>query len=224
MNQDATVFSAIQQGDQGSLARLIAEDAEAATAIDPGGISALMWALYMRRPDLVTLLLDHGADLDLFAAAALGDVARLRELASEQPDRLLAFSPDGWTALGLAAHFNQVAAAEALLDLGADIQARSRNDNENTPLHAALAGQSGDAAALLLALGADVNAADANGWTPLHLAAASGRPDLVRLVLDYYPFVDPENRDGVSPLALAQSSGHQEVVELLRPHSAASLG
>ncbi|HXT35150.1 MAG TPA: ankyrin repeat domain-containing protein [Chloroflexota bacterium] len=224
MNQAAAVFSAIQHGDQGSLARVIAEDPELAKAVNPGGVSALMWALYMRRPELARLLLDHGADLDLFAAAALGDAARLRGLASDQADRISAYSPDGWTGLALAAHFNQVEAAQTLLDLGADLQARSRNANGNTPLHAALAGLSGDTAALLLAQGADVNAADANGWTPLHLAAASGRLDLARLVLNYHPFVDPENADGASPLALAQSGGHQEIVELLRPHSAAALG
>lgn len=224
MNQAAAVFSVIQRGDTVSLERLIAEDPELVRATNSAGVSALLWAVYMRQPNLARLLVDHGAEVDLFAAAALGDADRLRAMTAAQPDLIASFSPDGWTALALSAHFNQVEATQALLDLGADLQARSRNENGNTPLHAALAGQSADTASLLLREGADVNAADARGWTPLHQAAASGRLDLVQLVLTYRPFVDPENHDGATPIACAQAGGHQEIVELLRPHGAPMVG
>ncbi|HVA91972.1 MAG TPA: ankyrin repeat domain-containing protein, partial [Chloroflexota bacterium] len=219
MDRSAEVFSSIQAGDQARLASLVAEDPTLARSTNQAGVSALMMAAYMRQSDLVRVLLESGAEMDVFAAAALGDAARLRVIAAERPDRLAASSSDGWSPLALAAHFNQIETTGVLLDLGANLQARSVNDNGNTALHAALAGQSGETAALLLRRGADVNAADANGWTPLHLAAGSGQLDLVQLVLEYQPFVDPENQEGMTPIALAQSGGHQDIVDLLHPHS-----
>jgi ankyrin repeat protein len=221
MTASTDVFAAIQRGDYDGLKALLTSDQSLARATNQAGASALIMAVYVRRPELVGLLIEHGASVDLFAAAALGDHARLTALLGEQSHQIGGYSPDGWTALALAAHFNQVDSARLLLDHGADLQARSRNDNGNTPLHAALAGQSAQTAAMLLERGADVNAADANGWTPLHLAAASGDPDLVRLVLRHRPFVDPENRDGITPIALARSGGHTEVLDLLGPYSTA---
>ncbi len=165
-------------------------------------MSALLTAVYHGHADMVASLIEHGAELDLFSAAATGNTARLEVLLSAQPTAINEHSPDGWTALALAAHFNQVGAVGLLLEQGASLTVRSRNSNGNTPLHAALAGRNLETARLLLAASADVNAADAAGWTPLHLAADSGSAELVLLVLGERPFVDPENRDGLdSPLA-----------------------
>lgn len=223
MTPSTEVFAAIQRGDQAALETLLTGDPTLAQVTNPRGTSALMMAIYMRQPEIVRLLVGHGAAVDLFAAAALGDHERVAALLADQPAHRDGYSADGWTPLALAAHFNQLEAVRVLLDQGADLHARSRNDNGNTPLHAALAGQSPLTAVLLLERGADVNTADAAGWTPLHLAAASGDTDLVRLVLAHRPFVDPENREGITPLALARAGGHQAVADLLQPHSATSL-
>jgi ankyrin repeat protein len=223
MSRSAEVFTAIRNGDGSGLQVLLAAAPTLAQSTDPSGVSALMTAVYYGHADMVASLIEHGAELDLFSAAATGNTASLEELLSSQPTAVSRHSPDGWTALALAAHFNQVDAARLLLKHGADLGVRSRNSNGNTPLHAALAGRGLETARLLLGAGADVNAADAAGWTPLHLAADSGDAELVLLVLNEGPFVDPENKDGLTPLALALKGGHVVVAALLRPHSATSL-
>ena len=65
----------------------------------------------------------------------------------------------------------------------ADVAARSRNANGNTPLHAALAANQKMVAGLLIGTGADVNAADAAGWRPLHLAAANNDLDAMKALI-----------------------------------------
>ncbi|KAI5837409.1 ankyrin repeat-containing domain protein [Morchella snyderi] len=69
-----------------------------------------------------------------------------------------------------------------LLFHGADTAARAPV-TAITPLHYAAFHNLPDCAALLLAAGADPNAADATGRTPLHCAAAAGAPAVVRLLL-----------------------------------------
>jgi ankyrin repeat protein len=223
MSRPIEVFAAIQDGDSAGLQALLAANPALAQSTNAVGVSALLTAVYDGRTDMVASLIEHGAELDLFSAAATGNTARLAELLSERPTSVNDHSPDGWTSLALAAHFNQVDAARLLLEQGADPGIRSHNSNGNTPLHAALAGRNLETARLLLEKGADVNAADAAGWTPLHLAADSGSAELVLLVLGERPFVDPENRDGVTPIALAEGGGHAVLVALLRPHSVTSL-
>ncbi len=223
MSLSAELFTAIRQGDNARVKTLLATEPALAQSSDQTGMSPLITAIYRNQREIIANLVKHGAVLDLFAAAALGDTAWLEQSATERARHLDDYSADGWTALSLAAHFNQVEAVKILLEQGADLHARSRNANGNTALHAALAGGSGEVAGVLLERGADVNAADAGGWTPLHLAAANGRADLVRLVLRYQPFIDPENREGLTPLVLAERGGHPEVAALLRPHSAENL-
>src|SRR5947208_3398661 len=82
-----------------------------------------------------------GVQMDVFEAAALGDTGRVRELVKKSPDLLRQHSTDGWTALHLAAFMGHRQTAEALLDLGADLAAISKNQMANQALHAALAGK-----------------------------------------------------------------------------------
>ncbi len=70
-----------------------------------------------------------------------------------------------------------------LLAHDADVAARSRNNNGNTPLHAALAGNHKMVAGLLIGRGGDVNATDAAGWRPLHLAAANNNIDAIKALV-----------------------------------------
>eukprot|EP01112_Ceratiomyxa_fruticulosa_P012074 TRINITY_DN3322_c1_g1_i3.p1 TRINITY_DN3322_c1_g1~~TRINITY_DN3322_c1_g1_i3.p1 ORF type:complete len:426 (+),score=95.68 TRINITY_DN3322_c1_g1_i3:375-1652(+) len=73
------------------------------------------------------------------------------------------------TALHFAAHCNQYAAIELLLQRGAKINA---TDNDNyTPLMLALKGGNYNIVELLIGKGADVNTQTPKGVTPLHLAA-----------------------------------------------------
>lgn len=135
----------------------------------PSGESPLMAALYRGHHAVVDFLMDAGAEVDVFTAAATGRLADLGK-ALELPGAVTAFSYDGWTPLHLAAFFGQLGAVERLLEAGADARAVSRNSLENTPLHAGTAGKHSDVALRLLEAGADPDVVDSGGHTPRRIA------------------------------------------------------
>jgi len=110
--------------------------------------------------------------------------------------------------------------AELLLAHAADVTARSRNANANTPLHAALAANQKLVAGLLIGGGADLNAADGAGWRPLHLAAANNNLDVMKTLIAQGADVSVNNGEGLTALGLAQKRNHLEAVALLQRHGA----
>ena len=133
-----------------------------------------MSAIYHGHRTVAAALVELGAEVDAFAAAALGDLAALQLALSQQPDAVNAFAYDGWTPLHLAAFFGAVGAATLLVDAGADLHAASRNSLKNTPLHAAAAGKHERIAILLLERGGNPDTADAGGFTPRQIAHENG--------------------------------------------------
>ena len=79
------------------------------------------------------LLLDHGATIDVFQAAALGDVERLRALLDEDPQRVNARDAQHRTPLYEAAHNLHLEAVELLLARGADLEARTSGGETRSP-------------------------------------------------------------------------------------------
>lgn len=108
-----------------------------------------------------------------------------------------------------------------LLNAGADVNAKKRDDHMTALLGAVLSGQISIAESLIAA-GADVNAANNSGATPLILAAA--HPDgatMVRLLLnagaDTNATAGTNNMTalGIAKVGLAEDSGFEEIVKLL---------
>jgi len=73
---------------------------------------------------------------------------------------------------------------------------------------------------LLIGRGADVNAADANGWCPLHLAAANNNLDAINALIAQGADVAAGNGEGLTPLSIAQEKNHREAAALLRKFGA----
>ncbi len=213
--QTTELFEAVQAGDVAGVRKLIAAQPALVHAKNDGSMSPLMLATYFGRRDVADLLLEHGAEADIFTAAALGMTERITELLKEDGGLVSALSPDGWTALHLAAHFGQVEAARTLIESGADVGARSRNGLANMPIHAALAGRHNEMARLLLAHGAEVNARQHGGFTPLHAAAQDGDRTNVALLLEHGADPRAVTDDGKTPRMLAEEAGHTEVAQLL---------
>jgi ankyrin repeat protein len=170
MSERDDLWLAICEGDQASAEAIVEERPDLARGRTDEGLPLPLAAIYRGHPGVADLLLRHGAELDVFSAAALGRTDQLAVLIDRGEADLGARSPDGWTALHLAAFFGHRDTAAMLLDRGADPAARSKNDLDNTPLHAALAGGRGPVAELLVERGADVNAV-AGGLRPLDIAA-----------------------------------------------------
>lgn len=207
-------FESIRVDDVSAVAEAIRQDPKIVGAVNPNGVSAILFSLYARREAVTNLLLSNGAEVDLYAAAALGDAVRLQSFISSGAS-LAKYSMDGWTALHLAAFFGKKDAVALLLKSGASVGARSTNALNNHPLHAAAAGGSRDVVALLLEHGADVNAPQSGGWTPLHAAAQSADVEMAKLLLAHGANADVRADNGQNALDLAMGKGAQPLVDLL---------
>ena len=174
MSEQDELWLAICEGDHAAVEAIVETRPDLARGVTDDGLPWTLAAVYRGHPGIADLLLRHGAELDPFTAASLGLTDQLEVLLDRGQAAPGERSPDGWTALHLAAFFGHRETAAMLLDRGADLAARSTNDLANTPLHAALAGGRGPVAELLVERGADVNAV-ANGLRPLDIA--EGRED-----------------------------------------------
>ncbi len=212
-------MEAVQVGDAARVRELIHGNPDLVNTRDGAGNSPVLTAVYYNSPEVAELLVQQGATLEVYEAAAMGRAERVRELVDADADLVSSYSDDGWTPLHLAAFFGHREIAQYLLHRGAKIHAVSENGMSNTPLHAAAANGKRDLVGLLLSRGADPNGV-ARGWTPLHLAGQIGDVALAELLLLLGADPNPGSDPGKSPLALARAEGHDAVAALLERHGA----
>lgn len=218
MNQE--FFGAIKQGDVIKVTSMIREDASLLSDKDENGLGPYTVARYSRQDEVARLLLEKGVELDIFAACLAGVNERIVDLLAADRGLVNSYSHDGWTALHLAAFFGRPEIAEILLANGADVNARSKNEMQNTPLHAAVAGKRSDIASVLLNHGAEVNVRQHGGWTPLHAAAQNGDIDLTRLLISLGADVNARADNNQTALDLALTKGDASVAQLLEQRGA----
>jgi uncharacterized protein len=214
----ADLFDAID-GDESERLETILNDAPAlAASRDDEGVSAVLHALYHGRSEMAEVVAVYLPELDIFEAAALGRSGRVRQLLERDPALARAQSPDGFTALHLPAFFGgpgTADAAQALIEAGADVSARSENSFWVLPLHSAASGGHADIVEILLAAGAEPDPRQRHGWTPLQAAAQNG--DLRSLDALLAAGADPtlQNDDGLAAIDLARAAGNDELVARL---------
>lgn len=151
--------------------------------------NALHNAIVYKRYDIVSFLLEKGADIS--APDTKGNTPLHRIFLGNS-------------------HFNET--AKLLIDNGADVNAR--NSKGETPLHIAVSQhQSKKAIKLLLESGADVNAKDSKGNTPLHKAAkyrahvygttSAKAIECIQILLNSGAHLNDKNNKGKTPRYLA---------------------
>lgn len=209
------MIEALQRGDRKLVRELLNEDPDLAGARTNGGVSVVLLAVYYGEPELAQLMVQLGAPISIFEAAALGDPERARELLEADPELAEAVAPDGFTPLGLASFFGHPEVVALLLECGANPNHASHNAQEVAPLHSAAAGRHLEIARMLLDRGADVHAVQAGDFTPLHSAAQNGQLELVELLLIHGADPQALSAGGQTPLDLAREKGHTAVVERL---------
>ena len=104
---------------------------------------------------------------------------------------------------------DRVAIVRALLDAGASVHARC-DEPDDTPLHAAVMNDnfpSNDIVEMLIAAGADVNAADNNDYSVLYSAAQCGRPETLAALIAAGADVHRQCCGRFTPLVGATLSG-----------------
>ena len=172
---------------------------------------------------------------DLFEAIAAGDDGLVRELVEARPELAEAHDGDGLSAVRRAVYARRDEIAEILLDanpaldvfdaaavgrtrglealLGERSLAQAWSSDGFTALHLAAFFGHEDAAALLLAHGADANAVARNDElrvTPLHSAAAGAHASIVKLLLEQGADPNARQGGGFTALHAAASNGDRE--------------
>lgn len=221
MNPTNDMLNAVKTGNAARVRQLLASDPALVNARDDMGDSAILLSLYNRRPEITGILLEGSPRINFFEAAVLGNITRMWDLLKHYPELVTSFSHDGFTALHLAAFFNQPDVVELLLERHADIHAVAKNRTfapGATPLHCAVAGGNARSVTMLLNAGAKVNERSQGGYTPLHLATGAGNEDIVAILLRHGADVRLRTDDGSTAEMLATKNGNGTLATLLRKH------
>ena len=159
-------------------------------AADEQGWTPLHNAVLYGHTDIVSLLLENGANVD-------------------------APSPAGnWPALVLAIHDSHSDIVVVLLNNGADVT--EKDSVGFTPLHHAVSKLESSVIALMLDKGADVNARNEYGVVPLHFVAWEDKPSVVRLLLSRGAKIDARTAQGMTPCHNALEANRSvEIINLL---------
>lgn len=208
------LIEAIEAQDAERAHALVEERPGLAEERSDGGVSALMLARYYGLdPDPIRQA--RTTPLDVFEAATVGDVDRLRQLLDEDPELARARSADAATALHFAAFFGQPEAARLLLERGADPHAVSETFGSVTPLHSAAAARNRDTIRALLAAGADPNARQQGGFTAIHAAAQHGDDEMLDDLLAAGADVTLATDDRRTAADFAAEAGHEKLAARL---------
>ncbi|XP_032429959.1 ankyrin-3-like isoform X16 [Xiphophorus hellerii] len=122
----------------------------------------------------------------------------------------------GFTPLHIAAHYGNINVATLLLNRGAAVDFKARNDI--TPLHVASKRGNTNMVRLLLERGARIDARTKDGLTPLHCGARSGHEQVVEMLLNRGAPIMSKTKNGLSPLHMATQGDHLNCVQLLLHH------
>jgi len=201
---ETMLMTAVATGEVAPVRTLLDHGAEVNTAEPEYGLTALAWAARDGYPEIVDLLLAHGADVSVrtrtgetpsprlpcigqsgCGSHGLGIVrGGLPERGKRDP------IPGAMTPLMYAAREGHREVARRLLDAGADVNAVDMN--EITPLMLAIGNARVGLARDLIARGADFRAVDWYGRTPLWLAVEMRNVDVHYTTFEH--LIEPEVR------------------------------
>lgn len=155
------------------------------------GITALMDASLLGRSRMVSILISHGANVDLKDS-------------------------DGACALSYAAAAKSNDCFECvrlLLEAGADVN--SHDKDLRTPLFHATGPSRTDISRLLLNNGAEINASDMDGVTPCHRCVLRGDVRKLRVLLHQKPDLSKRDKYGHTALYKAVFNGRLDIIQRL---------
>jgi uncharacterized protein len=214
-------LESVRKNDNPRIHQILIEQPRLADTRDKDGVSAIFLALYRGNKQGAQEIASKKSSLDIYEAAALGNLDRLKNLLDKDKSLAGSYSPDGFTALALAAYMGQKETVHHLLEAGADPNAVAKNDTGFTALTGAVSQNYNEVAKLLVENGANVNYSYEGGFTPLIHAAHAGNFELVKLLLEKGADPNAKNGEGKTPKGYAREKGHDRVVELLKTHGAA---
>jgi hypothetical protein len=212
----AELFRKVGVGNASAVAEMLRFRPELARCVNGNGLSVLRFARYMRQSETLTLLLEAGPPLGIFDAAAIDHAESVRAALSRDPGLAAAFDSAGRMPAHVAAAHGSSAVIDVLAVSGASLDAVSRDDQREAPLHTAVERQQIEAARSLLRRGCDPNARRRAGITPLMIAASQNSRELVEMLVAANANVDVRNEARKTASDIAASRGHVELAARLR--------
>lgn len=210
------LFAAAARDDTERVLALLPADVSASDLRNRDGTSLILRCLYSRAETTLAQLLALFPERPFHEAAALGDADRVGALIADNRDIVNLLSPDGWTALHLAAFFGHRRTVAVLLDGSADPHLFSRSFEVNIPLQAACAAGATDAALALVAATTLVDETGPSGTTALMSAAHNGMTDVVDALLAKGADTARTDTAGKAAQDYATEAGHQDLADRLR--------
>ena len=218
-SSSAAFIDAIKAGEFERVKAMVSADPTLIDARSRTGDSAILTAVYHRQKEIVNLLVARGAALSLFEACAAGEIERVERHARAIHHQYATAPTAGrrCTSRRSSAIRRLPRCCSRRTRTSRRARATRTATRRCTPRSPAITSSS---AGLLIGRGADVNAADANGWRPLHLAAANNNLDAINALIAQGADVAAGNGEGLTPLSIAQEKNHREAAALLRRHGA----
>jgi len=206
--------AAVAAGELPSVERYLNRDPALVFARDERGRSVYLLAYLGGQAKVAEILVGRGLVLDIFEAAASGNVPRATELSAASPGIVHARCPQGLTPLWYAAAGGHLTMLSFLNTRGADL-----GGGTESPLLAAAdhpdAAPAAEMVRFLAGNASNPNARRTDGKTPLHLAAARGHAEAAGVLIHRGAQVEARDAAGKTPLDVAAG----ETVKVLREAS-----
>ena len=221
-------FAAGSSDNSGEILRCLIENGADVNGVNKVKHTPLMIAAIRGHINALTLLIKHGADVDLQDSdgyKALHFAVYGSDISSEILSCLIGIGADvnartnnGVTPLMIAAEEGHINAVTSLVKCGANVDLQDKDGQ--TALHHAMQSPQASICEVLSCLiknGADVNAHTFHNETPLMLASRDGHVNVVTFLIEHGADVDLQDKDGDTALHYAArfSGVFPEIVETL---------
>jgi len=206
----------IETGNHLDLEHLLNSEPEILKEKTSHEISPLLLACYYNKPQIVQVMLKYTRSITIHEACATGLLQHLQMMIDHKKDIIEELSAHGFTALGIAVHFNKEDIVRYLLIHKADPNVSSQNGYQVYPLHAALSNNDSTISKMLIEAGAEVNIRQHGGLTPLHFAAQHGNIDLIIILLEQGADIRALSDTSETPADFAAKKGFHEIAEILK--------
>ena len=215
------IVRAAQSGSRMQISRLLEQRVDIEERHEMSGRTALAVAAHCGNEEVVSLLLQRGAQVDVLDSsdmtplhlAASRDHYGIVQLLVDDHANVDAIGPNGKTPLRLAADSGHHDVVEILLQNRARVN--SRDHNNSTALHAAAKIGDDVITKLLIAHGADFAAKDGELMAPIHYAAEQDHDHVTDALLSFRADIEAQGKDGMTPLSIACAAGSKQVTSLL---------
>jgi ankyrin repeat protein len=218
------LFLAVQEKHKPVIEYLLSKGARVDEKNGPDGVTALMNACFDESLDMLMMLVDAGADVNLksnegytplYNAVQAKETYNIEYLLSKGARIDEKCGPHGLTALFKACTDGALYVAKNLVDAGADVNLKTTQGF--TPLFVAVQEKHKPVVEYLLSKGANIDEKNGDGeFTALYKACFDGSFDIVSVLVDAGADASLKS-SGKTPLEIAIENNHKEVVEYLRP-------